>query len=179
MVLIFAHPYRDRSRANARLLDSVRDLPGLEVHSLYDDYPDFDIDVDRERSALARAEIVIWQHPLYWYSVPSLLKHWFDQVLVRGYAYGDGGTALRGKRCLWVTTTGGDDADYTEGGIHRQEFDRFVPAVRQTACFCGMRWETPLVVHGAHSLAEERLTAVAALYRTRLLELSTPREGQP
>ncbi|MGC4068975.1 MAG: NAD(P)H-dependent oxidoreductase [Polyangiaceae bacterium] len=178
MVLIFAHPYRDRSRANARLLEAVRDVAGLDVHSLYDDYPDFDIDVERERAALARAELVIWQHPLYWYSVPSLLKHWFDRVLVRGYAYGDGGTALQGKRCLWVATTGGDDADYTASGIHGHDFDQFVPAVRQTARFCGMHWESPIIVRGAHAISASQLDVYASSYRARLIDLGASRENR-
>ena len=43
---------------------------------------------------------IVLQHPLYWYSVPGLLKHWFDKVLARGFAYGAGGRELVGKR--WV-----------------------------------------------------------------------------
>ena len=76
--LVFAHPYPSQSRANRALFDAVRDLPGVEVCSLYDRYPDFDIDVAAEQAALARAQLVLWMHPVYWYSVPALLKHWFD-----------------------------------------------------------------------------------------------------
>ena len=79
--LVFAHPYPDRSRANRRLLEAVSDLPGLEVRSLYDTYPTFDIDVRAEQDALTRARVIVWQHPIYWYTVPSLLKHWFDHSL--------------------------------------------------------------------------------------------------
>src|SRR5262245_51490007 len=108
-LLVYAHPYPLRSRANRALLAALEGLPQLEVRSLYDLYPDFGIDIGTEQRALLRAELVIWQHPMYWYSVPGLLKHWFDKVLARGWAYGEGGTALRGKTCLWVTTTGGDE----------------------------------------------------------------------
>ncbi|HEX4353552.1 MAG TPA: NAD(P)H-dependent oxidoreductase, partial [Polyangiales bacterium] len=68
--LVYAHPYPHRSRANHLMLAAVRDLPGLEIRSLYDLYPDFSIDVDAEQEALLRARIVVWQHPTYWYSVP-------------------------------------------------------------------------------------------------------------
>lgn len=78
LVLIFAHPYPDRSRANQALLSAVRDLDGLELRSLYDLYPGFDIDVPSEQAALSRATVVVWQHPIYWYAPPALLKHWFD-----------------------------------------------------------------------------------------------------
>ena len=102
VLILYAHPYPQHSRAGKALLDAVGDLPGLETRSLYDLYPDFDIDVAAEQAALTRAELVVWLHPVYWYSVPSMLKHWFDVVLLRGWAYGKEGNALRGKRCLWA-----------------------------------------------------------------------------
>jgi glutathione-regulated potassium-efflux system ancillary protein KefF len=178
-LLVYAHPYPNRSRANRVLLDAVTDLPGLRVHSLYETYPDFDIDVEDEQRKLQEHDLVIWQHPMYWYSVPGLLKHWFDKVLVRGWAYGQGGTALRGKRCLWAVTTGGDDAAFSASGMHAFSFGSFVPPVEQTARFCGMSWQTPVVVHGAHRLSESELSHSAALYRNRLASLLIPQDAQP
>jgi glutathione-regulated potassium-efflux system ancillary protein KefF len=174
LVLIFAHPYPDRSRVNYALLDAVRDLKGLEVRSLYDLYPTFAIDVEAEQAALSKAQHVIWQHPMYWYSVPGLLKHWFDKVLARGWAYGEQGTALHGKHCLWVTTTGGNEQAFSEEGMHAQAFERFVPVVEQTARFCGMRWEPPVVLHGAHQISDAELKRLAAAYRARLERLLHP-----
>jgi glutathione-regulated potassium-efflux system ancillary protein KefF len=173
IALIYAHPYPDRSRANRALLEAVRDVPGVQVRALYDLYPDFAIDVDAEQQALAAAHTVIWQHPLYWYSVPGLLKHWFDKVLAHGWAYGEGGTALRGKSCLWVTTTGGDESAFSASGMHAHPFSAFVPAILQTAQFCGMRFEEPLVVHAAHRSSPEALRAQAERYRQRVVALST------
>jgi glutathione-regulated potassium-efflux system ancillary protein KefF len=171
LLLIFAHPYPDRSRANQALLEAVRDLEGLELRSLYDLYPSFDIDVPTEQEALARAEVVIWQHPIYWYAPPALLKHWFDKVLLRGWAYGEGGDALRGKRCLWVTTTGGEPAAYGPDGMHRLPFHDYIPPVEQTARFCQMSWEPPLIVHGSHRVSDAELRELARDYRQRLERL--------
>lgn len=56
IVLVHAHPYPRRSRANKALLEAVEDLPGVSVRSLYDRYPDFAIDVDAEKAALTAAE---------------------------------------------------------------------------------------------------------------------------
>jgi glutathione-regulated potassium-efflux system ancillary protein KefF len=175
--LVYAHPYPDRSRANRHLLEAVRDLPGVDLRSLYDRYPAFDIDVPEEQAALERSGIVVWQHPLHWYSVPGLLKHWFDKVLARGWAYGDGGHALRGKRCLWVVTTGGDDDAYSADGIHGRPLDEYVPVIEQTAIFCGMRWEPPLIVQGVHGLSDADLGAVARTYRERLRALLSSAEA--
>lgn len=172
-VLVYAHPYPNRSRANRVLLAAVESLADLDVRSLYDLYPDFGIDVSAEQAKLSQADLVIWQHPLYWYSVPGLLKHWFDKVLARGWAYGRGGTALRGKRCLWVTTTGGDTSAFSEPGMHEHPFSAFVPHIEQTARFCGMRWLEPLIVHGAHRIDDQALAHTAKLYKERVENLMT------
>jgi glutathione-regulated potassium-efflux system ancillary protein KefF len=171
VLLIFAHPYPDRSIANRKLLEAVDGLQGVAIRSLYDLYPTFDIDVSSEQAALSRAEVVVLQHPMYWYSVPSLLKHWFDKVLARGFAYGQGGKALWGKSCFWVVTTGGDERAFSAQGMHGRPFREFLPVVEQTALFCGMSWEEPLVVYGAHRMAPHELELAARDYRDRLASL--------
>jgi glutathione-regulated potassium-efflux system ancillary protein KefF len=168
ILVIQAHPYPDRSRANQALARAIDGMAGLEVRSLYDLYPDFSIDVASEQGALSRASAVVWQHPIYWYTSPALLKLWFEKVLLAGWAYGEGGTALHGKACLWVASTGADEQGYARGGAHQYPFEEFVPVVRQTAQFCGMKWLEPIVVHGAHRVPQAELDAFAARYRARL-----------
>jgi len=170
-VLVYAHPYPNRSRANRALLGAVESLAHVDVRSLYDLYPDFGIDVQAEQAALTAADLVIWQHPMYWYSVPGLLKHWFDKVLARGWAYGEGGNALEGKRCLWVTTTGGDARAFSPPGMHAHPLEAFVPHIEQTARFCGMRWLEPLIVQGAHRVSERVLGDWAGRYKLRVESL--------
>lgn len=167
-VVIYAHPYPSRSRANAALLRAIADLPDVHVRSLYDLYPDFDIDADAERKALEPARRVVFMHPVYWYTTPGLLKHWFDQVLVRGWAYGEGATGLRGKDCLWIVTTGGDEAAYSASGRHGHPFGVFVPVVEQTARYCGMNWLEPFVLYGAHVISDAELEQAALRLRARL-----------
>ena len=109
ILIIYAHPYPQHSHANKRMLEQAGTLEGVEIRSLYQLYPDFNIDVAAEQAALARADLVIWQHPMQWYSVPPLLKLWMDKVLSHGWAYGHNGIALRGKSLMWAVTTGGGD----------------------------------------------------------------------
>jgi glutathione-regulated potassium-efflux system ancillary protein KefF len=172
--VIHAHPYPSRSRANRVLAEALRGLAEVELRPLYDLYPDFDIDVQAEQQALTRARLVVWMHPVYWYSVPGLLKHWFDTVLAYGWAYGEGGGALAGKHCLWVPTTGGDERSYTPEGLHARPFASFVPAVEQTARYCGMLWEPPHIVHGAYGVDDARLAAHADALVGRLAPWRAP-----
>jgi glutathione-regulated potassium-efflux system ancillary protein KefF len=174
--LVYAHPYPSRSRATAALLSALEGIDGLEVRSLYDLYPDFDIDIPGEQAALARAQLVVWLYPTYWYAPPGLMKHWFDQVLAKGWAY-DGGTALAGKDCLWVTTTGGSEADYAEEGSHGHAFAAFVPMVEQTARFCGMNWLEPFIVNDAHVQPADALREAGKRLRERVAAYSLT--GEP
>jgi glutathione-regulated potassium-efflux system ancillary protein KefF len=170
--LIYAHPYPHRSRANRILLEAVRDMPAVNVRSLYDLYPDFAIDVAAEQQALSEADVVVWQHPLYWYSVPALLKLWFDKVLSYGWAYGEDAQALAGKRCLWVVTAGGDQSAFSLAGMHGHHFDSFVAPIAQTARFCRMEWLAPLVLQGARRVSDQDLQRAALNFRARLSELT-------
>ena len=136
--------------------------PIVEVRSLYDLYPDFAIDVEAEQAALLRADIVVWQHPLYWYSVPPLM-----QALVRQGARARLGRTAKAARaarqvCQWVTTTGGDRARVLPGGIHGHPLStRSSAPSRRPRASVGMRWEPPLVLHGAQRIERRRAGELA------------------
>ncbi|MGZ3416357.1 MAG: glutathione-regulated potassium-efflux system oxidoreductase KefF [Polyangiales bacterium] len=176
-VVLYAHPYPHRSRAGRALLAGVRDLPFVSVRTLYSLYPDFAIDAAAEKAALLAADVIVWQSPFYWYGAPAMLHLWFEKVLEHGWAYGTGGDALRGKRVLWVATTGGPAASYAPGEMHGHRFEAFVPAFQQTAAFCGMHWEPPLIVHGAQQIDELELAHATTLYRERLVSLEEQTHG--
>lgn len=176
--VIHAHPYPSRSRTNRALSDALRGMAGVDFRALYEDYPDFDIDVPGEQKALERARLVVWMHPLFWYSVPALMKHWIDKVLAYGWAYGEGGSALHNKHCLWVPTTGGDERDFTPSGMHAHPMAAYAPALEQTARFCGMRWEPPYVVHDAIAIGDGDLQRHVATLTDRLAPWREHRASQ-
>jgi glutathione-regulated potassium-efflux system ancillary protein KefF len=170
MLIIYAHPYPSRSRACRALLTAANTLPEINVRSLYELYPDFDIDVAAEQAALEAASHIVWLHPVYWYSVPGLMKHWFDKVLSFGWAFGDHHRALRGKHVLWTPTTGGDELAYSRSGVHEHAFASFTFPIEQTARFCELKWAEPFIVHGAHSVSAENLEARATAFREHLMD---------
>jgi putative NADPH-quinone reductase len=170
ILVVYAHSTHHRSHVNRRMIDAVRMLPNVIVHDLYETYPDFLIDVRREQEALAKCDLVVLQHPLQWYSMPSLMKEWLDVVLEHGWAYGHEGHALKGKDFLLSVTTGGPQKAYTREGYHHRPFTEFLPPYQQTAFLCGMRWQEPLVFHGAR-IADDN--AVAAHVQTYVQRLSS------
>src|SRR6516225_10847445 len=102
VLILFAHPALHKSRVNRRLIESVRGLDNVTINDLYEEYPTFDINVGREQELLLAHDVIVFQHPMYWYSSPAILKEWEDLVLEYGFAYGTGGTKLQGKLFLLI-----------------------------------------------------------------------------
>jgi glutathione-regulated potassium-efflux system ancillary protein KefG len=176
----FVHPYPERSRANRALLDAVRDLPEVTVNDLYAHYPNFYVDIHREQQLLSAADLVVFQHPLYWYSSPALLKEWIDVVLEYGYAYGTGGRVLRGKSWLHSVTTGMPGEAYAAEGFNGATLAELLKPFEITARLCGMRWLEPLVLHDAHTAGEEKLARHCRAFRSRLqARLESPERSEP
>ena len=149
ILILFAHPVLERSRVNRRLLHEARDVSGVTVHDLYEAYPTLDIDAKREQRLLLEHDVIIFQHPFYWYSSPAILKEWQDLVLEHGWAYGRGGTQLRGKLTLNAITTGGPEAAYHRDGYNRFTIRELLAPWDQTAHLCGMRFLAPFAIHSA------------------------------
>jgi glutathione-regulated potassium-efflux system ancillary protein KefF len=168
IIILYAHSAPHRSRVNRRLAEAALTMPNACVHDLYEAYPDFDIDVPREQALLSEADLVVFQHPIQWYSMPALLKEWVDVVLEHGWAYGEDGNALRNKDFWLVATTGGPHESYQESGYHHNLFSAFLPPIRQTVELCGMRWLPPYILHGAHHVDDDTVAAHIAHYRERL-----------
>jgi glutathione-regulated potassium-efflux system ancillary protein KefF len=166
--VLAAHPNWRDSRVNRRLLQAAKAVPRADVHDLYASYADYDIDVPAEQERAEGAQLLVLLHPVQWYSMPALLKLWLDQVLTYGWAYGHGGTALRGKDLWLAATTGGPEASYHPAGYNRYFFDAFLPPYEQTAALCGMRFLPPLVLHGAHRANEEEVQAHVQVFEQRL-----------
>ena len=94
VLILFAHPSLERSRVHRRLLRALPDVPEVTLHDLYEAYPRLDIDIAREQSLLLEHDVIVFQHPFYWYSTPPILKQWQDLVLEHGWAYGSKGIRL-------------------------------------------------------------------------------------
>ena len=176
VLVLFAHPVLERSRVNRRLLDTLRTVDDVTINDLYERYPTLAIDVRREQELLLAHDVIVFQHPFYWYSMPAILKEWQDLVLEHGWAYGAGGTKLRGKITLHAITTGGPATAYQRGGYNRFTVRELITPLEQTAQLCGMRFLAPFVVHGALKIgADDDLLARSDVYRTLIEALRDDR----
>lgn len=172
VLILFAHPALEKSRVNRRLAEAVQGLPEVTFHDLYEEYPDFAIDVPSEQALLVEHDIVLLQHPFFWYSTPAMIKEWFDLVLQHGWAYGSEGSMLRGKRALSVITTGGRETAYHRGGHNQYTMDEFLAPIEQTFRLCGVEYLPPFVVHGTLGMKSSKIAAYAETYSRLVQALS-------
>jgi len=175
ILILFAHPALQKSRVNVVLMRVVQALEGVTFHDLYQVYPDFHIDVEHEKHLLRRHDILVFQHPLLWYSTPALLKEWQDLVLEHGWAYGRDGNALRGKKHLSVITTGAIETSYCRSGEYHFSIRELLAPIEQTARLCGMDFLPPFVIHGTHRMSDQAIKAQAGEYRRALEALRDDR----
>ena len=167
-ILLF-HPLFHKSRVNRELIGAVKSLDGVTIRVMYDLYPDFYINVKAEQKVLVEHDIVVWQHPFFWYSSPSLLKEWIDIVLEHGFAYGRDGNALSGKRVMTALSTGGRRDIYQKSGARKYTIRQLLAPFEQTAALCNMVYLPPFVVHGTHLLDQEGIAQSGRDYR-RVIE---------
>ncbi len=155
ILVLLAHPSLDRSEVNRPMAEAIDELDGVTLIDLYAEYPDFQIDIDREQARLLAHDVIVFQHPLYWYSTPAILKEWQDLVLEHGFAYGTEGTALHGKIFFNALTAGGLEAAYCADGYNHFTIRELLHPIEQTAMLCGMTYLPPFALFGSRTAIEE------------------------
>ena len=172
ILILFAHPRFEKSRASRTLLNIIGRLTGVTVHDLYEEYPDFNIDVEREKALLSDHRIIIWHHPVYMYGAPALLKQWIDMVLEFGWAHGQGADSLKDKIIFNVLTAGGTREVYASGEHNGYTIREFLRPFEQTARLCNMIYLPPFVVHGTYLMTTQEMEAYGRLYLVLLERLA-------
>ncbi len=175
ILLLFAHPALERSRVHSRLVAHARHLEGVTFHDLYESYPDFEIDVEKEQALLQQHDLIIFQHPFYWYSCPAIVKQWLDLVLEHGWAYGSKGKMLTGKRVFNAISTGVTPQAYSKTGRNRFTIRELLAPFDQTAVLCNMIYMPPFAVMGTHRLEMADIEIQAVQYEQLLVALRNDR----
>jgi glutathione-regulated potassium-efflux system ancillary protein KefG len=169
ILILFAHPRFEHSLVHQSLSRAVERIHGITFHDLYQQYPDYDIQVQYEQDMLISHDIIIFQHPFYWYSCPPLMKQWLDLVLQHGWAYGREGRALEGKIMFNAISTGGRQEAYKQEGFNRFTMAQFLVPFEQTARLCRMEYYPPFVIHGTHLATPYEIEKAGETYQ-KLLE---------
>ncbi len=175
MNLVF-HPSLARSRVNSTWKKQLEDSGKVATsRDLYGEYPDFNIDVEKEQRLLLEHERIVFQFPLYWYSVPPLLKKWLDDVLTYNFAYGSKGDKLKDKDMQLLVSAGGREKHYSGFDIFASIPELLRP-FQLTANLVQMNYLVPEWMFRADS-AE---TATIATYGEKFVEfIDDPKRSNP
>lgn len=111
-LLILAHPHLQKSIRNKLIAEELANEKKLEIRDLTGLYPNYNINVAEEQKKLVEADTIVFQYPLYWYSVPPILKLWIDEVFTYGFAFGKGNYQLEGKKIVVSCTIGSNEDIY-------------------------------------------------------------------
>ncbi|MFJ9619260.1 NAD(P)H-dependent oxidoreductase [Streptomyces noursei] len=115
---------------------------------------------------LLAADLLVLSFPLWWFSLPAILKGWVDRVFVMGAVFGGdhglfGDAALAGKRAMLLFTTGGSGESFQRGGTLGSMDDFLFHIHRGMLEFVGYQVLDPVVTYGpAHLTDQERATAL-------------------
>ena len=137
-------------------------------------------DVEEEQRKILASDAVILVFPLWWYSMPAIMKGWVDRVWAFGLAYGyqgagntyrfgEGGFA--GKRALLAVSVGGPVEDYAPRGINGPLEQLLFPITHGTLFFPGMQVLPSFGVYGSVRIDAERMAEVVAKWRGRVERL--------
>lgn len=138
-----------------------------------------------EQDKLLWADVVIFQFPLWWFSMPAILKGWVERVYAFGFAYGvgeQGGNRwgdrygegrLAGRRAMLSITVGGRSPHYSDRGVNGPLNDLLFPIHHGILWYPGMDVLPPFAVYQADRLSAEAFEGVATEYRGRLERLFT------
>ena len=169
---------KNDSVANKTIINELkRLLPEAEYDILSDLYPDYRFDVKAEQEKLVKADIIVWQFPVFWYSMTSLLRKWIEDVVVHGFAYGSTGTALKGKRLIASFTTVAPAEMYTKEGFVGYTIEDIIGSqLCPTANLCGMQLADFVYTGGVSYASRNEAGAIADMearskeHAQRLLE---------
>mgnify|MGYP001282997709 CR=1 FL=1 len=156
--LVF-HPNLENSRNNKTWKTQLDESGKIAMsRDLYKEYPDFNIDVEKEQEILSQYDRIILQFPFYWYSMPPLMKKWLDDVLTYNFAYGPEGTKLKGKDLQLVVSVGGRQVFYSGFDIFTTVPDLLRP-LQLTANLTQMNYLQPEYMFNADAAEEKTIEA--------------------
>ena len=169
-VILLFHPDFAKSKANRALVDAAARLPAVEIIDMQGLYPDGQVDLDVEVQRLIKADRIVLQFPVQWYSTPPLLKAWQDSVLTRMFyiKYESEGRRIKGRPLLVAATAGNVPSAYTADGMNLFALSDLLRPLHATAHRCGLLWSEPFLIYSANKLDTAALAEAGAGYAARL-----------
>jgi NAD(P)H dehydrogenase (quinone) len=132
-------------------------------------------DLEAEMRKVEECDLMIWHFPLWWFSVPAILKGWFDRVFAMGRFYGNGRFyetgMMSGKKALLTLTTGGPLEAYQPGGFNGDINSVLRPIQRGMFEFVGFSVLAAQICYAPAHISQEARQSELTAYRDRLQQI--------
>lgn len=117
-LIIVGHPNIKKSIATSEVITNFKKEKNIDfkIVDLYNEYPDFKIDIEKEQNNLLEYNNIIILSPIYWYNLTPMVKQYIDLVCSYGFAYG-AEYKLENKKAILVTSTGGTKERYEKDNL--------------------------------------------------------------
>lgn len=167
-LMILAHPKIEESIGNKIISELTSKEDKVEIRHLNKLYPDFNINIKDEQQALLNADVIIFQYPLYWYSVPAILKEWIDQVFEYGFAFGKN-SRLTNKNIIVSVTIGSPETQYPPNII-----DKILYPFKGLVSYCDLTYKGEVLsfnINGYSPESKTKAEGYAKEHASKLIEL--------
>jgi NAD(P)H dehydrogenase (quinone) len=138
----------------------------------------FGKDIQAEMEKIVWADMIIFNFPLWWFSVPAILKGWVDRVFAMGFAYGGGkgvydNGVFKGKKGMLCISTGGPEIAYGEKGKNGNLDTILFHINHGMLYFIGLEVLPPFVVYSPVRLTDPERGSQLKKYREYLLTIDS------
>ena len=171
ILIVSGHTDISKSRANKLIIANLKkSFPNAEFNSLIELYPNYQFNIEVEQEKLKKADLIILQFPLFWFSCPSIMRKWFEDVLLHGFAYGTQGKALENKKVIVSFTTGAPRDAYQYGQYENFYISDFLPQFIQLTNLCNMQWAGHVISFGyGYGATDEEAKKIAEQHSQDLI----------
>lgn len=132
----------------------------------------FSSEIETELQKIEWCDLMIWQFPLWWFSVPAMLKGWVDRVFAMKRVYGGGREyyqgAFKGKKAMLSFTCGASEEMFQPGGLNGDLNGVLKPIHRGMLQFPGFDVLEPHVVYSPARISDEDRQRELKRYAHRL-----------
>ncbi len=130
-------------------------------------------DVANELEKLFWADLIIFQFPLWWGSMPAILKGYVERVFMLGKIYGRGTDGLLGRKGMVAMTEGGPIPEAERPAAVEESIRRYLGEVHGNV-FALAKLETvrPFIVFGPGHISPEERSAYLSQYQEYLLSVT-------
>lgn len=133
-------------------------------------------EINAEQEKVEWCDLMIWQFPLWWFSMPGILKGWVDRVFAMGRFYNNGqlydNGVFKGKKAMVSLTTGGPQDSYVDGGFNGDLYAMLKPIHRGIFEFTGFSVLEPHIIYGPARKTQQELAEEIERYKIRLNDIS-------